>query len=165
MNLVIVNKSLSEFFPCKNINSHGSKITLRICRLFLKLINFVIVKSIHYAKSSGFFKRHFQYGYRRRTVVFLMEFQHFRIVHFINMVAGKYKHIFGIISVYVVQIVINGIGCSHKPIAHFLSAFYMGREHCNPSVLSVQVPRYTYSYMMVKHKRLVLGKHTYSIDT
>ena len=80
------------------------------------------------------------------------------------MVAGKYEHIFRVISVDILKVMVYGVCSTHKPVAHFLPAFNVRSKYRYTAVFSVQVPGDTYTDMLVKHKRLILCKNADRIN-
>ena len=92
----------------------------------------------------------------------LMIFKHLVVVHFVDMVARKDDHIFRIITLNVVDILINCIGCSRIPVCTVNSL--IRAETVYTRVHTVKIPRLSVSYVFVKDKRLVLCENTYSVN-
>ena len=88
--------------------------------------------------------------------------QHSGIVHLVDMVAGEYEHILGIISVDEGYVLIDGIGCTGIPPACL--AGLIRRQNENAAAVSVQIPCLTGAYVGVQLQRFILGKHANGID-
>lgn len=91
-----------------------------------------------------------------------MIFKHLVVVHFVDMVARKDDHIFRIITLNVVDILINCIGCSRIPVCTVNSL--IRAEAVYTRVHTVKIPRLSVSYVFVKNKRLILCENTYSVN-
>jgi len=91
-----------------------------------------------------------------------MIFKHLVVVHFVDMVARKDYHIFRIITLNVVDILINCIGCSRIPVCTVNSL--IRAETVYTRVHTVKIPRLSVSYVFVKNKRLILCENTYSVN-
>ena len=70
------------------------------------------------------------------------------------MIARKYKHILGVIPLNERQVLINRVGCALVPLRTVLCL--IRRQYVNAAVSTVEIPRLTVAYVIVKNKRLVL---------
>ena len=91
-----------------------------------------------------------------------MRFEHCRIVHLVNMVAGKDKHVFGIIHFHEMHILINCICRAFIPRRTGLCL--IRRKNMYAAVRSVEIPRLSVSNVFVEDKRLILRQNADGID-
>ena len=97
--LHISNQHLTEKFPIKYVNSHRSQITLRFFRFLLEFYNLSFFVCVHDTETASFFHRDLDNCNCRIGIVCLVLLQHLRIIHLINVIAGKNKYIFRIVCV------------------------------------------------------------------
>ena len=79
------------------------------------------------------------------------------------MVTRKDYYVFGIISLYELEVLVDSVCCSLIPIRSVLAL--IRRKYFHTSVSSVKIPRQTVSYIFVEHKRLVLCQYTNCINS
>ena len=158
MHLIILQKSLAQSVPGKDVNTHRCKVALGIFRFFLKFVDLVLCLGVHDTETACFFHRYFQNGDCCGRAPVLMELEHRRVVHFVDMVAGKNQNIFWVVAVDKINVLINRVCCTHEPFAR-IPAFYMGSQNCHAAVPSVQIPGDTDTDMLVQPQRLVLCQH------
>ena len=91
-----------------------------------------------------------------------MESQKIAVILFANLVTRKDNHVLRVIPLYKINVLVNCIGCSLVPVR--TCCLLVRREHMNPAVEPVQIPRLSVSYVLVQYKRLILCKDTYRIN-
>ena len=87
--LHICKKNLAKKLPVENINTHRSKVALRMLWLFFEFNDAAVAICVHDTETACFFHRYFNDCDRCIGIHFLMVIQHFVVIHFINMVTGK----------------------------------------------------------------------------
>ena len=92
--LHIGKKRFAKQFPVEDIDTHGSKIALRVFRLLFKFYDASCFIGVHDTESARFFHRNFNDCDCRVGFTLFVECEHPCIVHFVNMVAGENKKIF-----------------------------------------------------------------------
>ena len=75
--------------PVKNIDAHGSQIAFGLLRFFLEFCNAHVVIGDHDAKAARFIPGHTDGADGDLCLMFLMEIQHFGIIHGINVVTRQ----------------------------------------------------------------------------
>ena len=158
---VIPHQELPQHRPGKNINSHGSLVALGLPRLFLKFHNAVVRVRVHDAEAVRFFHGNLQNGNGRVCLFFLMVTEHGRIIHFINVVAGKDEHIIRVVPLDEADVLADGVCRAGIPFA--AAALHIGREDVNAAGVAVKVPCAAVAEISVQLKRLVLGEHTHGV--
>ena len=108
----ICDQYLAQRFPVEDVDTHGSKIALRMLGLFFELDDPVLLIGIHDTETAGFLHRDADNGDRGVGLVCLVEVEHFVVIHLVDVVARKDQQILGIVSVDKVDILGNGIGCA-----------------------------------------------------
>ena len=92
----------------------------------------------------------------------IMEADHLRIVHLINMVTGKDQHIVRLIALNKGDVLIDGIRRSLIPLRFF--ALCVRRQNLHTAMGTVQPPRLAVADILIQFQRLILGQNTHSID-
>ena len=93
-----------------------------------------------------------------------MSLKHFRIVHLVNMVAGKNQHIFRLIIIHKVNILGD---CIRRSSVHIQIRirFLTGRKNKNTAVAGIQSPASSACHITVQKNRFILCQYTYHIDS
>ena len=91
-----------------------------------------------------------------------MFFEHCGIVHFVNMVAGKYYDIFGVITLDKAEVLINGVCGAFIPVAAGVAL--VRRKNKCAAAHAVKVPGLSVSDILGKFERLILGKDAYGVN-
>ena len=147
LHILVCNERFFQCFPAENINSHGRKIALWLCRFLLELTNTVLLIGHYDTKTACLLHRHRHNCDGNIRIVLLMEIKHHFIVHLIDMVSGQDQYIFRIVTVYVFHILINSIRCTGIP---FTSAtFLIWLQNRNTTVITIQIPRNTNTDMRI----------------
>ena len=92
--LHIGNQHLAKRFPVEDIDTHRRKIALRVFRLLFEINDTACFVCIHDTKTACFLHRYADDCDGRVGIVCFMLGKHLGIIHFIDMVSGKYKQIF-----------------------------------------------------------------------
>ena len=138
--LHICKKQLAKKLPVKNIDTHRGKIALRYRRLLNKLGDTVcLAVSVHNTETAGFLKRNLDNGDGSIGLSLFMEGKHLVIIHFINVVTGKYQKIFRIILIYKINVLGNRVGCSAIYVESGV-CFLTRRKYIYTAVLGIQSP-------------------------
>ena len=156
------DQCFSQYFPRKNIDSHGCQITSRLLRLLFKFIDLSVLICDDYTKSARLFPRNRHAGNRHCCVILFVIIQHHFIIHLINMVTWQNQDIFWIICINIVNVLVNGIGCAGIPVTSGASLIWW--ENSYSSVVTIQIPRHSDPDVCVQPQRLVLSKYTNRID-
>ena len=91
-----------------------------------------------------------------------MRFEHCRIVHLIDVVAGENEHVLGIVLLHEREVLIDRIRRSLKPRRLLLRL--IRRQNMYAAERAVKIPRLTVSDILVEFERLVLREHAHRID-
>ena len=133
------NERFLQRLPAEYVDSHGSQVTARICRLLLKLGDTVILIGDHDTEAACLFDRHRHTCDGDICVVCFVIFQHNLIIHLIDVVAGKDQNVVRIVAFHVLQVLINGVRSTGIPVTALASL--VRRKNGNSSDITVQVPR------------------------
>ena len=88
----------------------------RVGRLFDEIGDPPVVVDPHDAECRGFLAGNFQTGHRHIGIFGDVVGQHFSVIHFVDMVAGKHQDIVRNIGAQDVEILVHRIGCSEIPV-------------------------------------------------
>ena len=83
-----------------------------------------------------------------------MRLQHFGIVHFINMVAGKHQNVIGVVHFHKMHVLINGVRRSFIPRRTRFTL--IRRKNMYAAVSAVEIPRLPVPDVLVQNQRLIL---------
>ena len=150
----VLLKVFAKHVPCEYVYSHGSLGAFRIFRFFFKVVYKKIFVGVQYAEARSLRFWYLNNGNGACGIFFFVKFKHFRIIHFINMIAGKNQYIFWIIAVYIMNILINCICRTFIPFG--FSAFDIRRQNSGTAEAAVHTPRNSVADIVVKLKRLIL---------
>ena len=125
--LHVTDQQLAQILPVENIDSHGSKIALRVLRLLFKLYDIACLIRIHDPEAARFLDRHRTDRDRRVRSLINVRLQHLVIVHLIDVVAGQDQKIFRIILVNKINILGNRISSAAVDIQSRIR-FLPGRQ-------------------------------------
>src|SRR5947207_6079249 len=89
----IINQDLNECIAIEDIDTHRTESATWLVRFLFKRNDLTIGARFQYAKAVPFFERHNHCAKSDASVVLLVEGDHWPIVHAIDMVACKDKHI------------------------------------------------------------------------
>ena len=92
-----------------------------------------------------------------------MVFQHYLVVHLVDVVAGQNQHILWIVRFHVFQILVDRVRRTGVPIASF--APLIRRKYRHTTYVAVQIPRNTDSNMCIQPQRLILGQNAYRVHS
>ena len=92
--LHICEEHLAQLFPVEDVDTHGSEVALRVFRFLFEFNDAPGLICIHDAEAARLFHRHFDDSDRCVRLALLVVCEHFCIIHFIDMVAGKDQEIF-----------------------------------------------------------------------
>ena len=110
------DQRLSQYRPVKDINTHRRKVTARLRRFLLKILDIAVVIGNNNAKTAGLSPRYRHAGNCHICPFCFMVIQHHFIIHLINMVTTKDQYILRIVLLNIFHILINSIGCSCIPV-------------------------------------------------
>jgi len=133
------NERFLQRLPAEYVDSHGSQVTARICRLLLKLGDTVILIGDHDTEAACLFDRNRHTCDGDICVVCFVIFQHNLIIHLIDVVAGKDQNVVRIVAFHVLQVLINGVRGTGIPVTAL--APLVRRKNGNSSDITVQIPR------------------------
>ena len=85
-----------------------------------------------------------------------MLFEHYRIVHLVNVVARKYQHVLRIVLLDELYILIDGVRCSLEPVSALLRL--IRRQYVQAPEPQIEVPRAARAKIVVQFKRLILSQ-------
>ena len=116
-----------------------------------------VVVDEHQTEARSLLPRNFEGSDGAVGVLLFVIGEHLGVVHFIDVVAGENKNIFGRIAVDEVDVLIYGVRGVLVP----LGALYLliGGKDMHAAVLSVEIPRLTVADIVVELKRLILREH------
>ena len=92
---------------------------------FLEFLDAMLLIGIDDTKAMGIFPGDVHHRNGQIGLLLFVKGQHFRIIHLIDVIAGKDQDVFGIKAVNKIEILINGIGGAGVPAATFLA--HIGR--------------------------------------
>ena len=91
-----------------------------------------------------------------------MSLEHGGVIHFIDMVARKYQHIFGIIHLHEMHVLIDGVRRALVPAGARFGL--IRRKDMDAAVGSVEIPRLAVADVFVENQRLILRQHPHGVD-
>ena len=160
---LVGDQVLTQFFPGKDIHTHGSLVGLGVLGLFFELNDVVVRVGVHNAEAAGIGPGHFAHGDGGVRLVTDVEIQHVIVVHLIDVVTAEDEHIIRIILGDERHVLINGVGRAAIPFAAL--SLLIGGENEHAAVGQVQVPGSAAADISVQFQGLVLGQHTHYINT
>ena len=92
-----------------------------------------------------------------------MEIKHHFIVHLIDMITRQDQHIFRIVTLHVVQVLVDRIRRPCIPFA--VDTLLIRRKHRHTADIPVKIPGNTDPDMGIETKRLILRQHTHGVNT
>ena len=109
---------------------------------------------VHDAKPRSIFPRHVDYGYRQRGTVVNMLLQHIAVVHLIDVVTGQDQQILWIDAVDIVDVLIDGMRSSCKPLAAIWTGVWLQDRHAR--VQTIQSPAGPITNVPIQNQGLIL---------
>ena len=159
---MIGKQSSPKYRPGEDIDAHGGQIADGLGRLLREIHDAILIVAFHNAEAAGFLPGDGHNGNRQVGLMCLVFPQHFVIIHGVKMVAGQDQYIFGIIGIYKVDVVIDGIGSAQIPGAAGFR--FIRRQNVDTAVAGVHVPCLAVAQIGVEDGGLVLGQNTHSVD-
>ena len=154
---LVLEQIAAKLAPGEYVYAHGSLVAARMLRLLFKLGYRAVLVDEHQTEARSLLPRNFEGSDGAVGVLLFVIGEHLGVVHFIDVVAGENKNIFGRIAVNEVDVLIYGVCGVLVP----LGALYLliGGENMHAAVLSVEIPRLTVADIVVELKRLILREH------
>ena len=159
---LILNQLLAQAFPGEDIDPHRSQGAFGMLRFLLKFYNPVVFIDIHDAKTRRLLKRDVEHRDGAVGAGLLVAFQHLGVVHPVDMVPGKDRHILWVVAVDEADVLIDSVRGSGIPVG--AAALLVGGQNMYPSMITVQIPGLSAPDIIVELQRLVLGENSHRID-
>ena len=93
-----------------------------------------------------------------------MEGKHLVIIHFINVVTGKYQKVFRIILIYKINVLGNRVGCSAIYVESGV-CFLTRRKYIYTAVLGIQSPASASCYITIQKNGFVLSQYSDNVHS
>ena len=130
--------------------------------LLFKLEDGAVFPGVHDAEAAGLFHGDGADGDGAVGLVFLVEAEHFGVVHLIDVVAGEDQHLVGVIAVNEANILVNGVGRALVPLRALAAG--VGRQDADAAVGIVEVPGLAVADVLIEFQRLILGQDAHGVD-
>ena len=82
-------EELFQHAPLEDVDAHGGVGRLRVLRLFFKFVDRAVFARVHDAEAAGLLERHIAHGDCAVGAFLVVEGEHRRVVHLVDMVAGE----------------------------------------------------------------------------
>ena len=161
--LVVLAQVFLQFVFVEDIDAHRCLGGIGILRFFAELIDLPVLARAHDTEAARFLNRHVDDRNRAVRLCLLMEIQHSRVVHFIDMVARENQDILCVVAVDELHVLPDGICCSLIPVRAVLPL--IGRQNLDPAEGAVEIPRQTVADVVVEDQRLILRQNTYGVHS
>ena len=152
----ILFKILDQGICREDVYSHRCLRALRMLRLLSELRYPSILIGRHYSESGRFLERDVYDGYRAVRLVRNMLFEHYRIIHLVDVVAGQYQHVLRVVLLDELYILIDSVRCSLEPVSALLRL--IRRQYVQAPEPQIEVPRAARAKIVVQLKRLILSQ-------
>ena len=76
----------------------------------------VLIVHLQHAEAAGFFRGDLEHRQRRAGAAILVEAQHLRVVHLVDVIAGQHDQVLRVLAENRVQVLIDGIGGALVPL-------------------------------------------------
>ena len=155
-------EELFQHAPLEDVDAHGGVGRLRVLRLFFKFVDRAVFARVHDAEAAGLLERHIAHGDCAVGAFLVVEGEHRRVVHLVDMVAGEDQHVVRLIAIDEANVLIDGVGRALVPFGVFTLG--VGRQDLYAAVRAVQAPRLAVADVLVQLQRLILGQDADGID-
>src|SRR5699024_4108499 len=160
----ICNQKFPKSLPIKYVDTHRSKIALRVFGFLLKLDDLAGLIGVHDTEPACLPDGYLDDGDGCFGILSLMLGQHLGIIHLVDMVAGKDQKVIGTVIVNKVNVLGNSI-CGSAVNIQIGICFFTGRQNKNTAVLRVQSPTSSDGYIAVQKDGFILCEYADNIDT
>ena len=130
-----MNQRPAKHRPAEDVDPHRCQVASGLCRFLLELCNAVRLIRDDNAKTAGLFHRYRHGSDGNIRIVRLVIFQHYLIIHLVNMVTRKDQYIIRVIGLHKLQVLKDRIGGAGVPVtAH---ALFVRRKNRDSSHITV----------------------------